>query len=172
MLFRSIGVGIGLLACAAINSVYQDLRVNLPAVIADYRQKLQVTTPAYDWVRRSVPRNGTFLAFRDPVLYLHTGNQGMRRPLLPMSAYRPERQSRAEQAGLAGQFARKVRLDYLLSTATDYDTDLIETDRELARKALLADKGLEPLFQSKSATVYRVKGGASHPFPPAPAVAR
>ncbi len=129
----------------------------LPGVEARAAAAASCNRPLYAWISRNLPADATILAYYDPVVYLHTGRASARPILLSMPHYRGDFKAMRQPFESLSGYARQHGLDYFLLTALDYSHgELAWGDFAALEKLVQSDGGLEPVYRSATATLYRV----------------
>jgi hypothetical protein len=95
-----------------------------PLLLESDRQQLRVDQNAYAWIRGNTAPDARFLAYRDPILYLHTGRRALRRPIFQMPAYHDDLAGCMRPYYQLVDFALVQKTQYILATALDFNMDL------------------------------------------------
>ncbi|MGH9721345.1 MAG: hypothetical protein ACRD8O_14130 [Bryobacteraceae bacterium] len=143
-------------ACAATWVAYAGYQTAIPGFVEADRKQATSNQAVFRWMRENLPADSTILAYRDPVVYLHTGLKSMRRPGLPMPSYREDRERALSPFFNLVDFAEQRRLQYLLATSADWNMELPEEDSKSIRQALTKDKRLQAVYSSPDTVLYRL----------------
>jgi hypothetical protein len=129
----------------------------LPSVFAAHQEALDSNRPAYVWIAEHTPSAALILSYRDPMLFLYTGRQGVSLRNLPHTLYAGNEQEREQSLVDQLDQARRLGIHYVLNTSTDYYMDMPESSRPAMSMALSHRDQFTPVFQTSSATVYEVR---------------
>ena len=123
---------------------------------ADRRER-ELRRPVYDWVRRHVPSQARFFAYADPTFYLYTGVRAIHVPPNAVrKVYRKDMDGVLQPFRRFSDFVSEWKLDYMLLTESDYDTELNDSMRAEVERALIRTPGAKLVFQSPGARIYGI----------------
>ncbi len=129
----------------------------LPDVLSEQRSLQECRRTAYRWISANVPRNATFIAYDDVLLYLYTGRPGwsIRVSFLPYFQGKID----AFVAGYTAvqEFAQQHGATFLLATYGDYSRGEVPVSH-LASVEKTVSEALAPgrIYESPGASVYCV----------------
>lgn len=112
---------------------------------------------AYGWMVEHLPKNATFVAFNDPVLYLHTGRTALSVIFPPKYWYREDRPGMVAFYAKLADFARAHGAGYVYSTSDDLNREIGGEDKEAVMKAITTNPALIPLAHTKTGTIYQIR---------------
>jgi len=131
----------------------------LPAAFEERQHVLEGNLTAYDWVRRNTASESRFFAFDDAVFYLYTGRQACSFPVPADLIYRKD-QGRVIRFVLSmPRYAKRLGIDYVLLTPTDFRLSLTEPARKGLRLLVEDTDRLQLLFAADRRRVYRFVSG-------------
>jgi hypothetical protein len=112
---------------------------------------------SYDWIRTKLPQEATLLSSEDALVYLNTGRHAMRRTLPPPYWYREDHARIIDWMSNFRSFTQEHGLTYLAFTGVDFRQGITDDDRDAIAKAIRSSPDLSPLYQTDTATVYRLR---------------
>jgi 4-amino-4-deoxy-L-arabinose transferase-like glycosyltransferase len=145
------------LAGLAVFTTYQALGAFLPELFEKHRQRLASDQPVYEWISNNLPADSTFLAYHDPVLYLHTGRRATSLRVPPKLAYREDWNGIQKLFDSLPDIAEQQKLRYLFLHSADYERDLPEAKRIATLQVIRENPRFRPLVSSPTASVYRIE---------------
>jgi hypothetical protein len=156
-LLAAVFLAFCLLVGWATSGVYRDY---FPGFFQNERAQLEQSRELYSWVRAHLPRDASFLAYRDTEVYLYSERCAVRLIVPPMLFYDHNEARTARYFESVPEFLRRHRLSHLLFTESDkYSLDLPDKGFEIVSR-LTADKAVfQPLYKSPLAAVYVLAGG-------------
>ena len=152
------GIAVAVVAVGAV-AVWRGLAglvSDLPILMARHAELLQARSGAYDWIRRNLRPDASFVAYDDPSLFLHTGRAAVGMHFPTRLHYRGDRQGVIDFFAGMPEFARRHGFQYLLLTPADFEQDLSAEERATVRARIDADRRLEMLYDSGGVSVRRV----------------
>jgi len=128
-----------------------------PQVAKSERQAAREREPAYAWIRAHTPADATFVAARDPLLYLQTGRtaRGMHFPTRLF--YQGQRAEIVRYFSDTPSFMRRHGLTYALVTDQDHSLDLTPEETAARARAVKQNPALETVFAAGPVRVLRLK---------------
>ena len=154
--------GVAAIACIVPYRNFDGTMNTIPAIYSDYQKTDASREPGYEWIRKNTPENAQLLTYDDPLVYLHTGRRGIAMPTALHWLMDGDNDKRLRVFfSSAPAFMQEHRLDYVLSTDTDFHRDLLAQGRDAFQLAVNSDTGFEPLFTSQGVKVYRLKSETS-----------
>jgi hypothetical protein len=132
------------------STLVKEYRIGGPAVFAAEREQRDLLAPAYDWVRENTPRDASFFAVNDPVLYLNTGRHAVRRGEMSDLFVQQTSGTLRPSDGLL-RFVRQQKLTHMLITANDFEPARSELPLDLT------NTGLKVVFRGASAVILEVE---------------
>jgi hypothetical protein len=159
-LFQGVIAGLALAVlivsgAVVLMSTYGAIRYSLPGMYAGYREGLSSSQPLYRWISSHLPADTTVLAYRHPIVYLHTGRKAMGPSISAIAWYRGRGQPAMEWFRSLQLFAARRKLSYLLVTSIEFE-GLSSGNRAEVQGIVSSDSGFYPVYSSASATVYRI----------------
>jgi hypothetical protein len=112
---------------------------------------------SYDWIRTKLPQDATLLSSEDALLYLNTGRHAIRRTLPPPYWYREDHARIIDWMSNFRTFGQEHGLTYLAFTGVDFRQGITDDDRDAIAKAIRSSPDLSPMYQTETATVYRLR---------------
>jgi len=112
---------------------------------------------AYEWIRTKLPPDALLLSSEDAVVFLHTGRHAMRRTLPPPYWYREDHARIIDWMSNFRAFTVEHGLTYLAFSGVDFRQGIASDDGEAIEKAIRSSPDLSPLYQTETATVYRLR---------------
>ena len=138
----------GLFAAVGISNGYRTLYT----LAAESREAIRCLPAAYAWIMQHTPIDAVILARRDPVVYLYTQRRSIYPVPSPRQFYWDEEPRWADYASLAA-LAKAHGASYLMVTPRDLRAGRLE---RFVDAETLHSPDFEPVYQSPSATIYRV----------------
>jgi hypothetical protein len=111
---------------------------------------------AYAWMRVNLPKDAAVVAYNDPVLYLYTGRESIRRPMPPYIWYSEDNAKAVELYREIATYARDHGAGYVYHTTADLRPDMGESEVAPIYKAIRSNPQLTPIFKNEMGTLYRV----------------
>lgn len=148
--------GLAMLGGFVIWRGYGNFTDLFPRAIAAERAQLTAARDAYAWIATNV-RDGLVFSYRDPVIYLYSGAQGVSQPKVTKPYYREDRVGVLRPFQEWPSFAREQKLTYFLLTANDLIGALPPAEAERIRKTVLEGPAFEKAYSSPGVTIYRVR---------------
>jgi hypothetical protein len=131
----------------------------LPGVLNAREELLAKTVPVYEWIRKSTPRDATFLAYDDAVLYLYSGRRGLSPPILTHLLIRDDAAGVLTYLNSLPQMAKDRGLTHILLTDVDFYRDFHANGTKALRKAVDTSPLWQLEYSDQHARVYKLKPG-------------
>jgi hypothetical protein len=129
----------------------------LPEDSRQHRLRNNDRLAAYQGLRARVPGDASFLAADDALLFLYTGRHAMSKPLPPALWYRQDHTGMVHWMTDIVPFAHEHGLTYFVFSGVDARQGMADDDRDSILEAIRSSSDLAPLYQTETATVYRIR---------------
>jgi hypothetical protein len=129
----------------------------LPEQLRAHRESNAARVAVYDWIRGSLPQDALLLSGEDGLVYLNTGRHAMRRTLPPPYWYREDHARIVDWMSNVGPFSSQHGLGYFAFSGVDFREGIGDDDRDAIETAIRTSPDLSPLYQTKTAAVYRFR---------------
>jgi len=119
-----------------------------PKVMNAHAEAREAQRLAVQWITANTPSDARILSYRDPLLFLETGRQGvsLRNPPNGLQRFTKEVLEQTTRFGVT----------YVLNTGSDFHMDAPTVTRPAMSKALSDKNRFQLVFESPGAMVYRV----------------
>ncbi len=153
----AVGALLALFGAYAGWNMERGLRGFLPEVFSEARVRLAANRRAWQWIRENTSPRARFLAYADPLLYLHTGRKALSVRVPPAMVYRGHTEEIVRFISTIPDLARRYRLDYAVLTKSDFRLDGGKTARSAFEKLAMRETAWKRVYRDDATTIFEIR---------------